>query len=419
MGRFVNPDNSAFQVALNSDIYIDKTGLLEYTNHAMNTDRALICNSRPRRFGKSVTANMLVAYYSKGCDSDQMFQNYAISRSRTFKEHLNQYDVIHFDVQWCSMDAGSAEGTVAYITDHIIKELKEAYPEVKLNEVRTVYGAMSCINASTGRKFIVVIDEWDVLIRDEASNAVQEEYINFLRGMFKGSEPIRFIQLAYLTGILPIKKVKTQSALNNFDEFTMLDARVFAPYIGFTEDEVQWLCKKYNRDFDEVKRWYDGYLLEGCQVYNPKAVVGVMTWNKFQSYWSQTGTYESIVPLINMDFDGLKNAVITMLSGGSVKVKTKSYQNDMITFKNKDDVLTAMIHLGYLGYDQKDQTAFIPNEEIRSEFIDVVEENKWNDFLDFKRESDNLLEATLDMDEEAVAEGIERVIERLEKKSGS
>lgn len=321
MGRFVNPDNSAFQVALNSDIYIDKTGLLEYTNHAMNTDRALICNSRPRRFGKSVTANMLVAY--------------------------------------------------------------------------------------------------DVLIRDEASNAVQEEYINFLRGMFKGSEPIRFIQLAYLTGILPIKKVKTQSALNNFDEFTMLDARVFAPYIGFTEDEVQWLCKKYNRDFDEVKRWYDGYLLEGCQVYNPKAVVGVMTWNKFQSYWSQTGTYESIVPLINMDFDGLKNAVITMLSGGSVKVKTKSYQNDMITFKNKDDVLTAMIHLGYLGYDQKDQTAFIPNEEIRSEFIDVVEENKWNDFLDFKRESDNLLEATLDMDEEAVAEGIERVIEKLEKKSGS
>lgn len=321
MGRFVNPDNSAFQVALNSDIYIDKTGLLEYTNHAMNTDRALICNSRPRRFGKSVTANMLVAY--------------------------------------------------------------------------------------------------DVLIRDEASNAVQEEYINFLRGMFKGSEPTRFIQLAYLTGILPIKKVKTQSALNNFDEFTMLDARVFAPYIGFTEDEVQWLCKKYNRDFDEVKRWYDGYLLEGCQVYNPKAVVGVMTWNKFQSYWSQTGTYESIVPLINMDFDGLKNAVITMLSGGSVKVKTKSYQNDMITFKNKDDVLTAMIHLGYLGYDQKDQTAFIPNEEIRSEFIDVVEENKWNDFLDFKRESDNLLEATLDMDEEAVAEGIERVIEKLEKKSGS
>lgn len=321
MGRFVNPDNSAFQVALNSDIYIDKTGLLEYTNHAMNTDRALICNSRPRRFGKSVTANMLVAY--------------------------------------------------------------------------------------------------DVLIRDEASNAVQEEYINFLRGMFKGSEPIRFIQLAYLTGILPIKKVKTQSALNNFDEFTMLDARVFAPYIGFTEDEVQGLCKKYNRDFDEVKRWYDGYLLEGCQVYNPKAVVGVMTWNKFQSYWSQTGTYESIVPLINMDFDGLKNAVITMLSGGSVKVKTKSYQNDMITFKNKDDVLTAMIHLGYLGYDQKDQTAFIPNEEIRSEFIDVVEENKWNDFLDFKRESDNLLEATLDMDEEAVAEGIERVIEKLEKKSGS
>lgn len=249
-----------------------------------------------------------------------------------------------------------------------------------------------------GKKFIVIIDEWDVLIRDEAANqVVQEEYINFLRGLFKGTEPTRFIHLAFLTGILPIKKVKTQSALNNFDEFTMLDASILAPFVGFTEEEVKDLCEKYHKDFDDVKRWYDGYQLAGYQVYNPKAVVSVMLRGEFQSYWSNTGSYESIVSLINLNFDGLKTDIITMLSGESVKVKTKTYQNDMVTFKNKDDVMTSLIHLGYLAYDQKKQTAFIPNEEIRSEFLDVIEENKWSEFIEFQRESENLLNVTLNI----------------------
>ena len=410
MGRFVNPDNSAFQIIVNSDIYVDKTELLEYTNRAMNTDRAMICNSRPRRFGKSITANMLAAYYSRGCNSEAMFQNYAIGKNKDFKKHLNQYDVIHLDVQWCMMDAGKPELTVSYMNRQVLKELRELYPKVDLQEAETIYSALSCINAAVGKKFIVIIDEWDVLIREEAANqSVQEAYIQFLRGMFKGSEPTRFIQLAYLTGILPIKKLKTQSALNNFDEFTMLDAKIFAPYIGFTEEEVKSLCKTYEQDFEEVKRWYDGYLLGDYHVYNPKAVVSVMTWGDFQSYWSNTGTYESILPLINMNFDGLKTDIITMMSGERVKVKTKSYQNDMVTFKNKDDVLTALIHLGYLAYDRKEQMAYIPNEEIRSEFTDAVEENQWNEFLELEQKSRKLLEATFEMKEEEVAERIEKI----------
>ena len=246
---------------------------------------------------------------------------------------------------------------------------------------------MSRINTETGRKFIIIIDEWDVLIRDEAANqAVQEEYINFLRGMFKGSEPKKFIRLAWLTGILPIKKLKTQSALNNFDEFTMLDSGTLAPYIGFTEEEVRRLCEEYGRDFDSVKRWYDGYLLNGLHIYNPRAVVGVMQRGSFQSYWSQTGSYESIVPLINMDFDGLKTAVVTMLSGAAVEVDVTSFQNDMVNFQDKEDVLTCLIHLGYLSYDQRSRTAFIPNEEIRMEFADAVEDKKWTEFTSFQRE---------------------------------
>lgn len=410
MGRFVNPDNSAFGVALNSDIYVDKTALLEYTNKVMDKDRAFICNSRPRRFGKSVTANMLTAYYSKGCDSGEMFQGLAIGRSETFRKYLNKYDVIHFDVQWCYMDAGSAERTVEYINENVIKELEEIYPGIIPDTTQTVYGAMSCINAALGRKFVVVIDEWDVLIRDEAANqAVQEEYINFLRGMFKGTEPTRFIHLAYLTGILPIKKIKTQSALNNFDEFTMLDAKVFAPYIGFTEEEVKNLCVKYGKDFEKVKCWYDGYLLEEYQVYNPKAVIEIMTWGKFQSYWSNTGSYEAIIPLISMDFDGLRSAIIEMLSGVSVEVDVTSFQNDTVSFVNKDDVLTYLIHLGYLGYDSVKKVAFIPNEEIRQEFVTATKRKKWNELVEFQKESSELLDATLNMDGKSVAEGIERI----------
>ena len=245
MGRFVNPDNGAFQVALNSQIYVDKTGLLEYTNQVMDTENAFICNSRPRRFGKSITAEMLAAYYSRACDSEKMFEGLKISRSASFSEHLNRHDVIHLDVQWCMLDAGGPQAVVGYMNGHLLAELKEAYPEAALEGEKTAYGAMSRINTETGRKFIIIIDEWDVLIRDEAANqAVQEEYINFLRGMFKGSEPKKFIRLAWLTGILPIKKLKTQSALNNFDEFTMLDSGTLAPYIGFTEEEVRRLCEE-------------------------------------------------------------------------------------------------------------------------------------------------------------------------------
>ena len=410
MGRFLNPDYSAFETALNSEIYIDKTGLLAYTNKVINTKQAFICNSRPRRFGKSVTADMLTAYYSKGCDSADIFADYEISHAGDFRQHLNKYDVIHLDIQWCLAPAKGAAGVVSYIEKSVIAELKEKYPNIISEETVSLPEAMSEIYTVTGNKFIVIIDEWDILIRDEANNRdEQENYINFLRGMFKGTEPTRFISLAYLTGILPIKKMKTQSALNNFDEFTMLDAGALASYIGFTELEVEKLCDKYHKDFAEVKRWYDGYVLENQQVYNPKAVVSVMLRGNFQSYWSQTGTYEVVVPLINMDFDGLKQAIIEMVSGSTVEVDTGTFQNDTVSFSSRDDVITYLIHLGYLAYDQRKQCAFIPNEEIRQELLAATKKTKWNELQEFEYQSEQLLEATLDREETLVADYIEQI----------
>ena len=410
MGRFVNAGNNAFQVTLNSEIYVDKTGLLEYTNHVMDTNSKFICNSRPRRFGKSITADMLTAYYCTGCDSENMFAGLQISNSPDFHEHLNRYDVIHLDIQWCMEPSGGPEHILSYITENVLQELREYYPSALPDHVWSLPDALSYINTATGKKFVVIIDEWDVLIRDQSANKkVQEEYINFLRGLFKGSEPTKYIQLAYLTGILPIKKIKTQSALNNFEEFTMLDAGSLAQYIGFTEEEVKQLCGKYEQDFEKIKHWYDGYLLEEYQVYNPKAVVSLMQKGKFKSYWSETGTYKAITPLINMDFDGLKTAVIEMLAGGEVAVDVSSFQNDVSSFSDKDDILTYLIHLGYLGYNQERETAFIPNEEIRQELIKATRKKVWNELVDFELASSELLDATLDMDATAVAKRIEKI----------
>lgn len=356
MPNFVNPNNSAFQASLNAKIYVDKSGLIEYTNSVLASTDAYICNSRPRRFGKSITANMLVAYYSKGCDSEEMFSNLEISKSKDFKKHLNQYDVIHFDVQWCIEPAGGSEHVVKYISKQILTELRQYYPS--LNEVESLPEVLSQINTETGNRFVIIIDEWDVLIRDHTvSETVQDGYIDFLRSIFKGSEPTKYIQLAYLTGILPIKRETTQSALNNFREFTMVSPKAFDRYIGFTEEEVLKLCTQYDCDFQEVKSWYDGYLLNKYQVYNPMAVVEVMLCKQFQSFWSETASYETIVPLINMNYDGLKAAILEMLSGAFVKVNTATFRNDAANIRSKNDVLTYLIHLGYLGYDQVQKTA--------------------------------------------------------------
>lgn len=353
---------------------------------------------------------MLTAYYSRGCSSREMFEKLNIGKSTDFLEHLNRYDVIHLDIQWFLATVDSVDEVINFITDSVLVELRESYPDVLQEEVNTVPDALSRLREENGQKFVVIIDEWDVLIRDESANGkVQKAYINFLRGMFKGTEPTKYIQLAYLTGILPIKREKTQSALNNFDEFTMLSPSILAKYIGFTEDEVQKLAEEYHQNFEEVKRWYDGYLLKDYQVYNPRAVISLMQKGEFKSYWSETASYEAIVPLINMDYDGLKTAIIEMLSGAAVKVNTATFKNDILNIQSKDDVLTYMIHLGYLGYDQTRKMAFVPNEEIRQELTIAVESKAWSEMLGFWKESENLLDATLNMDEDTVARQLEKI----------
>ncbi len=269
---------------------------------------------------------------------------------------------------------------------------------------------LSRINAKTGNKFVFIIDEWDVLIRDDANNKkVQDEYIAFLRGLFKGSEPTKYIALAYLTGILPIKRERTQTALNNFNEYTILDAGPFAEYVGFTEEEVKNLSDKYCVSYEETKRWYDGYLVDGLHIYNPCAVVSVMLSGKFKSYWSDTANSDLVFPLINMNYAGLKKDVIEMISGGEVPVNPETFKNDTVSISSKDNVLTYLIHLGYLGYNEEEGTAFIPNEEIREELGYVVENSEWDEMVSFSNESNRILNATLQEDRGVLASQIEKI----------
>ncbi len=411
MGRYVNRGSASFKRARESDIYVDKTGLLEYTNSVINTEQCFVCSSRPRRFGKSMTAGMLSAYYGKGCDSRELFEDLKIAQSGSFEKHLNQYDVIHLDIAYLRNQIKDSLKIVSYMQECVIEELRIIYPGVLTDEDTMLPFALSKLHYETGAGFIVVIDEWDMIFREDKFNQkAQEEYIALLRGLFKGEQSKDFIRLAYITGIFPIKKYNNESALNNFDEFTMLDAAMIAEYVGFTEEEVKALCQKYQMDFEAMRHWYDGYTLnENLHIYNPKSVVDAIRRRKIANYWSGTSEYENLQNYISMNFDGLKDMAVQMFSGGRCKVNVSRFKNDLISIKRRDDVLTVLIHLGYLAYDERTKEAYIPNEEVRTVYYDAIEDNNWIPVVEAVQASDRLLRATWEKDADAVAEGIERV----------
>lgn len=417
MGLYLNPGNESFAALLHSDIYVDKTGLIKYMNGQIGRSKHLISSSRPRRFGKTMAIQMLAAYYSRGCDSKAIFCDLEIGSDPSFLKHLNQYDVLRLDIQWmktCAIQEirlGNVTDMIRYIHREVISELREAYPEYVDDTAVSLPKVLADINMKTKKQFVILIDEWDCLFREEKENlGLQMDYLDFLRGLFKGSSADEFVKLAYLTGILPIKKYGTQSALNNFRELTMTAPGQLARYIGFTEAEVRALCKAHNMPFRDMQKWYDGYVLSKIgHVYSPNSVMEAIDNEEFQNYWSKTETYESLKLYISMDFDGLKQKIADMLGGTRCSIDVESFQNDMTSFHSADDVLTLLIHLGYLAYDAKAGEAFIPNEEVRSSFIQAVKNEGWNEVYKAIRDSERLLDATLALDEERVAQMIQDI----------
>lgn len=406
MGIYLNPNNTEFYNAVNhSKIYVDKTELIAYANSVLYGEQRNICVSRPRRFGKSMAANMLVAYYSRGCDSRELFKDLKIAQHPSFEKHLNKYNVIHLNVQRFMNRADSIHDMIAALERSVIRELKREFSDTDFYEERLV-SILEEIYAQNGGQFVFIIDEWDCIFRMRKSDLnAQQEYLDFLRDVLK-DQP--YVVLAYMTGILPIKKYGEHSALNMFDEYSMTNQRDLAEFTGFTEQEVKELCEQYDMPFEETKRWYDGYDLKGLSIYNPRSVVMSMLGHDFDSYWTKTETYESLKKYIQMDSFGLREIVTRLISGERYPVNPDKFQNDMVTFNSADDVLTLLIHLGYLTYDFGTETAWIPNNEVQREFINSIEDGGWEHIMKSIRKSDELLEATINGEADIVAKMIEQ-----------
>jgi len=407
MGTYLNPGNIGFE-CINKVDYVDKTGMIDIINKRINTTQNYICLSRPRRFGKTFATHMLSAYYDHSCDSRDLFYDKEISKSEDYERHINKYNVIYLDMSHFLGNVKiDALGT--FIIESITNEILNEYKDIKKGS--TFEQTLINVVEKSNRKFIMIIDEWDAPIREIPE--ITNEYLLFLRTLFKSSNTTpEIFAAAYMTGILPIKKDGSESAVSDFDEYSVLESGVFSKYTGFTEEEVKDLCKVNKMDFDEVKKWYDGYNFGSCHsIYNPYSVMQAMFRKKIKSYWRQTSKAEALKTYVMMNMDDLQNKIVRLIAGEPVEVYTEDFENDFRTFNSSDDVLTLMIHLGYLAYDDETKKARIPNEELRLEFERLLNKPSNKKIHELVMSSEQLLKDTLDGNEEKVVDTIVKVRE--------
>ena len=408
MGNYINKGNEGFRSSRNSE-YVDKSGLIAIVNSVLNTDQRFVCVSRSRRFGKSMAAEMLQAYYDRSCDSSELFQNLEIARAPSFEEHLNKYPVIYLDF---SSFATSFQkpNIVSLIDAELRKDVREAYPDVPVPRGADLMAYLMRINAKTGDRFFFIIDEWDALLREATNKATIDQYVDWLRHMFKGVSASDVFVGVYMTGILPIKKYKTQSALNNFQEYSMVKPGAMARFFGFTKDEVRVLSERHGMDFEELERWYDGYQIGAeTSMFNPNSVMTAIREQWCESYWGRTGAYDAIAEYIDMNYEGLKDDIISLLAGERCLVDSTGFSNDISDVRSRDDVLTVLIHLGYLSYDRRWQECFIPNMEVAKEMENAVKANQWKEVVDALKQSRDLLKATLRGDSDYVERALRAI----------
>ena len=410
MGTYLNLGNSGFQSVRNSE-YVDKSELISIVNSTINTEQRCSCVTRCRRFGKSVAAKMLCAYYDQSCDSRHLFEDLEIAKDPQFEKFLNKFPVIYLDITNFTSRDIAIHDIVPLIQKELKGEILSLYPEVKEGDTDDLMSVLIKVADHYGIQFIMIIDEWDAICREAGEHKdVMDTYVNLLRRLFKGSNTTQVFAAVYMTGILPIKKYNTQSALNSFMEYSMVEPMNMGLYFGFTRDEVRALASKHGMDFDELEKWYDGYQIgEERSMFNPNSVMMAIRGHRCRSFWASTGAYDAVASYIKLNFGGLKDDIIFMLSGGRCKVNPTKFQNDMSIITSRDDVLTVLIHLGYLSYDWRKSMCYIPNREVAGEMVNAIEANNWQPVVRALEDSERLLQATLEGDEEAVANGIDKV----------
>ncbi len=409
MGNFINIGNAAFAMTRNSE-YVDKSGVISLVNATINTENMCSCITRCRRFGKSMVAKMLCAYYDQSCDSRELFKGLEIESDPSFEQHLNKYPVIFLDIS-DFVTRYRENDIVRKIDEKLREDILQDYPGQIQKEDDDLMECLTRIIRVENKKFIFIIDEWDGILREfEGQKAVIDEYVNWLRRLFKGGQTAKVFAGVYMTGILPIKKYDTQSALNNFIEYSMVAPMGMSTYFGFTKDEVMALAARHHMDYGELEKWYDGYLIgPSSQMFNPNSVMKALQARFCQSYWSSTGAFDSVSDYISMNFEGLRDDIIFMLGGGRCMVDTTGFENDLSIITTKDDVLTVLIHLGYLTYDRVERECFIPNMEVAGELVNAIRRLKWKEVMDALNKSKRLLQDTIAGRSDLVASGIDAV----------
>ena len=410
MGKYINIGNTDF-ASVRKDEYVDKSQLIAYVNCVLGTQRKFLCVTRARRFGKSLAAKMLCAYYDHSCDSRSLFADLKIAQDSTYKDHLNHYPVIYLDASVFTTNLKSQGKQIVHeMNDALSCELIETYPEVPINPTDLLPAQLLSVVEYTHKQFFFIIDEWDAICREIGDDNIMRQYVDWLRSMFKTSFTDRVFAGVYMTGILPIKQYNTESALNNFEEFSMVNPGPLAGYFGFTKDEVAMLSQKYHMDSDEIQIWYDGYRIGAmAEIYNPYSVMRAMQRQSIESYWVATTTYEGLKSYIMMNFDGLQDTIGALLVGKEERVEVLRFANDIHSVNSRDAVLALLIHLGYLSYNRENRICRIPNQEVRQEFERTIQDTGWEVIANAINNSEQLLKDTLAGNAEAVARAMETV----------
>ena len=398
MSIYLNTDKALenYKKLLNSPYFVDKSMIIQELNSLINTSDGYVCITRPRRFGKTSVVDMLGAYYSRAVDSKAIFDKLEISTVIDYEEHLNQYNVIQISFNRLPDKGNGFEDYMDMIKDSLIQDICQAFPKVKDKKYFNIADQLY----DTGEKFIFILDEWDYIFSNHLFEEHQNDFLEFLRNLLK-DQP--YVALCYMTGVLPIKKYSSGSALNMFDEYTMLSDTLYGEYFGFTESEVKELCSKQKHlTFDELKEWYNGYCSgEEIQLYNPRSVVKALKNHKCKSYWTSTGAMNEVSTYLKYNILEVRDDVIKMIAKEPIQIWIdEEFRAGQEAPRSKEEIYSAMIILGFLSYN--DGVLKIPNKELMREFEKALRDESFGYVSQILQSSELMLKATLDRDEKAV-----------------
>lgn len=393
--------------------FVDKSQILEKLFPLVDSGNSHICITRPRRFGKTVMANMIASFFSKGCDAQDVFKNLEISNNEKYSLYRNQFSVIHISLNDISEDCSSYQEYIGRIRERLAEDLRAEYPEVKsYGEGKVIDILMDIYGKDPSARFIFVLDEWDFIFhQDFVTEEEKKAYLRFLRSLLKDRP---YVLMAYMTGILPIAKYSSGSELNMFVEFTMAKSPAFADYFGFTEAEVanlygqyQQKCENGRITMEGLQTWYNGYhTASGERVYNPRSVVLALSYDSLESYWTSAGPYDEIYYYIEHNVDAVRDDLALMISGASIPAKIEEYAATSMNMQTKDEIFSAMVVYGFLSY--KNGKVCIPNKELLEKFADMLQKEPSLGYVyRLAKASDRMLRATLEGDTETMAQILE------------